>query len=166
MQKQMWHRSNHFQNRENFWKEFFSRATENNQFWFTNNGSGCTGTEEHSLLVRSARTASLKTLGVDPGWRFYCSSRCPELCPRAASLSLNVQPWHLSQRCLRLTFAGWDSADEQQLSLSAGSPRGLWQMRWKSLTLREIKRASISIVFLHQFSFFLHTLKHTSKKLH
>lgn len=37
MQKQIWHRSNNFQNRENFWKEFFSRATENNPFWFVNN---------------------------------------------------------------------------------------------------------------------------------
>lgn len=75
-----------FQNRENFWKEFLSRATENNQFWFTNNPTALA-----ALPRRNVRTASLKTLGADPGWRFYCRSCCPELCPRAASRSLNVK---------------------------------------------------------------------------
>lgn len=90
-------------------------------------GSGCVGTSVWNRGTFAAcprHTVSFTTLGADPEWRFYCSSRWPELC-----LVLNVfsecQTLTSVQRCLQLT-AQDETADEQQFILSVGPP--LWPL--------------------------------------
>lgn len=141
MQKQMWYRSKDVSNSKSFWKESFSCATEYNQIWFIyfwNRWTFAARPLHSYCLLYSSRA--------DP-----CDSFTATTVDRSSALVLNLfsecQTLTSVQRCLQLTTR-WDSADEQLLSLSVGPRCGLWQMRWKCLTLHEIEKASNSISLL------------------